>query len=251
MANFFAKDKAMKKPIIILALAAMFAAPAYAEEASPFKDKRAQDSYAIGAQTGRNLKKESFELNVDMLIQGLKDGISGDKLLMSDKELRAVMTHVQSEVHNTMVAARRTAGLRNKEESIKFLAENGKKDGVVTTASGLQYKIIKAGSGVKPTAGDTVALNYRGTLLDGTEFDASPDGKPSEMVVVQTVPGFKEALKLMPVGSKWQIAVPWNLGYGERGIGTQIGPYQSLLFDVELVAITKEGGPDKAGPAKK
>ena len=240
----------MKMKWIVLGLVAVLANQAYAEDAAAFKDKKDQDSYAIGAQTGRNLKKEGGDLNVDLLIRGLKDGLSGAPLLLSDKELRAVMTHVQSELHNAMVTNRRAAGQRNKEESLKYLAENAKKDGVVTAASGLQYKIIKAGDGRKPTAGDTVALNYRGMLLDGTEFDASPDGKPAEMLVVQTVPGFKEALKMMPVGSKWQLVVPWNLAYGERGIGSQIGSYQTLLFDVELVGITKEGGPDKAGPAK-
>jgi FKBP-type peptidyl-prolyl cis-trans isomerase len=159
------------------------------------------------------------------------------------------MSRVQQDLHKAMVTNRRALGERNKEEATKYLAENGKKPGVVTSATGLQYKVIKTGSGAKPAVGDTVLVNYRGSLLDGVEFDASEDGKPSQMVVAQTVQGFKEALQLMTVGSKWQLVVPSNIAYGERGTGAQVGPYQTLLFDVELVGI-KEPGAAKPEVAK-
>ena len=132
---------------------------------------------------------------------------------------------------------RRGLGERNKEEGAAYLAANGAQAGVVTTDSGLQYKVLKAGSGATPGLSSTVLVNYRGTLLNGFEFDASPAGKPAEIVLAQLTPGMREALLAMPVGSKWQLVVPANLGYGERGLGADIGPYQVLQFDLELVGI--------------
>ncbi len=237
MAIFYIKGLTMKLKWILSVLALCASAGALAGEVSPFKDQKEQDSYAIGAQTGRTLKKDNVEIDVEMLIRGLRDGLSGERMLVSEKELRSVMTRVQQELHKNMVLNRRALGERNKEEGTKFLAENGRKSGVTTTSTGLQYKVLKAGSGLKPMLNNTVSVNFRGTLIGGVEFDASAEGKPSQLVVAQMIPGFKEALQLMAVGSKWQIAIPANLAYGDRGTGTDVGPNQVLLFEVELLGI--------------
>jgi FKBP-type peptidyl-prolyl cis-trans isomerase FklB len=225
---------------LALVVGAMLAGTAMAEEPSPFKDRQQQDSYAIGAQTGRTLRKDNVQIDEKMLIRGLRDGLGGGKLLLSEKDLHVVMSHVQQELHKNMVLNRRALGERNREEGAKFLAENGKRTGVVTTESGLQYRILKAGTGARPFLNNTVLLNYRGTLIDGQEFDASPEDKPAELVVAQSVAGFKEAVQLMPVGSIWQVVLPANLAYGDRGTGTEVGPNQALLFDIELVGIKQQ-----------
>jgi FKBP-type peptidyl-prolyl cis-trans isomerase FklB len=228
----------MTRTFTLLMLTALVSVGALADEASPFKDRKQQESYAIGAQTGRTLRKDNVEIDTDMLIRGLKDGLGGERMLLSEKELRAVMSQVQQELHKNMVLNRRALGERNKEEGAKFLAEHAKQDGVVTTATGLQYQVLKAGSGgAKPLLTNTVTVNFRGTLINGFEFDATPDDKPAEMVVAQTITGFKEALQLMSVGAKWRIVLPASLAYGDRGSGTDIGPNQVLLFDLELVGI--------------
>lgn len=217
----------------------LLAGTAFADDAAAFKDKKQQESYAIGAQTARTLRRDNVDVDVEMLVQGIRDGLSDGKLQMSDKDLRGVMNHVQQDIHRNMVMNRRAAGERNKEQGATYLADNAKKPGVLSTASGLQYRIIKAGSGAKPTLGDTVLVNFRGTFPDGSEFDASDEGKPSAITVAQAIAGWKEALQLMPVGSHWQLAVPAHLAYGDRGAGANIGPNQVLLFDLDLVSIQK------------
>ncbi len=220
-----------------LMLAALMSAGALADDASPFKNRKEQESYAIGAQTGRTLKKDNVDIDAGMLIRGLKDGLGGEKLLLSENELRAVMSSVQQELHKNMVLNRRALGEKNREEGAQFLAGNGRKDEVATTATGLQYQILKAGNGRKPMLNNSVLVNYRGTLLNGYEFDASPAGKPALWVVAQTIAGLKEALQLMSEGSKLQVVVPANLAYGDRGTGVDVGPNQVLRFDIELVGI--------------
>ena len=208
-----------------------------AADAVRFSDFKDQQSYAIGAQTGRTLKKDNVEINVELLVRGLRDALAGEPLQMSEADLRAVMNHVQQDLHKNLVLNRRMAGERNLAAAVAYLADNGKQPGVVTTASGLQYRIIKAGSGRKPALIDTVAVNYRGTRPDGFEFEASQQGKPATIVVAQAIPGWKEALLQMPVGAHWQLMVPPNLAYSDRGSGADIGPNQLLLFDLELVDV--------------
>lgn len=229
----------MQMKCIAFAATLLFAGHALADEPSPFKDPKQQASYAIGAQTARTLRRDNVDVDVEMLVKGIRDGLSDGKLLMNDKDLRAVMNHVQQDIHRNMVMNRRAAGERNKEQGTAYLADNAKKPGVLTTATGLQYRIIKAGSGAKPTLGDTVLVNFRGTFLDGSEFDASEEGKPAAITVAQAIAGWKEALQLMPAGSHWQLAVPAHLAYADRGAGANIGPNQVLLFDLELVSIQK------------
>jgi FKBP-type peptidyl-prolyl cis-trans isomerase FklB len=167
----------------------------------------------------------------------MKSGLTGEKLLLSEKELRKVMNNFQAEVRQNAVLTKRQTLEDNKKKGEAFFAENKAKPGVITLPSGVQYKIIKAGKGNKPNDSDLVQVNYRGTLLDGTEFDATAPDHPVTLKASALIAGWKEALKLMPVGSKWQIYIPSQLAYGERGVGSDIGPNETLLFEVELVGI--------------
>jgi len=194
-------------------------------------------SYGVGVQVARSLKSQGLDINPDLLVQGLKDALSGQKLLMSDDELNNTMAALQQELAQKEAQAKAKEATDNKKAGDTFLADNAKKDGVVSLPSGLQYKIVKAGDGKKPTDADTVSCNYRGTLIDGTEFDKNQPGQPATFQVGTVIPGFKEGLKLMPVGSTWQFFIPAQLAYGERGAGNVIGPNTTLVFEVELVSI--------------
>lgn len=229
----------MRKSLLLPLLFACLAGPAFADDddAAVLKDRKAQESYAIGAQTARTLRKDHVEVDVELLVRGLRDGFGDDRLLMSEQDLKAVMSRVQQDVHKNMVIDRRAEADRNRVEGQQWLAEHAKQPGVQVTASGLQYRVLKAGTGPKPLPNSTVMVNYRGTLPNGSEFESSIAGKPSQMFVMQTIAGMREALQMMPVGSHWQLAVPAQLAYGERGTGTEIGPNQVVLFDVDLLGI--------------
>lgn len=209
-----------------------------AGEPQVLKTEKDKISYGIGADMARNFKRQEVDIDVDLIIQGLKDGMSGEKLLMSQKELRKTMNDFQSELRQKQAQTMRVASDANKKKGEAFLAENKAKDGVVALANGLQYQILKAGEGKKPTEADTVEVIYRGTLLDGTEFDGS-DGKPASFKVKGqgVIGGWTEALKLMPVGSKWKLFIPPPLAYGARGAGRDIGPNETIVFEIELVTI--------------
>lgn len=194
-------------------------------------------SYGIGVEIARNFKKQDIAIAPERLMQGLKDGLSGGKLQFPDKELRQATTTFQNEIRQKMVLTKRVAALDNKKRGEAFLAENQARDGVKTLPNGVQYRVVKAGDGAKPTEGDMVECRYRGTLLDGTEFDGTEGGKSAKLKVAALIPGWKEALKLMPAGSQWQLFIPPQLAYGERGVGSDIGPNETLLFDVELLAV--------------
>src|SRR6202008_1398185 len=173
-----------------------------------------------------------------ILLRGMKDALAGGKLLMSEDEARAAVMQVQNEVRQKQAEKAKEAGAANKKEGDEFLAANKAKEGVVTLPSGLQYKILTTGTGPKPAATDSVVCNYRGTLIDGKEFDSSyKRGQPATFPVNGVIKGWTEALQLMPVGSKWQLFIPPDLAYGERGAGADIGPNSTLIFDVELISI--------------
>lgn len=193
---------------------------------------------SIGTQVGGNLKKQSVEVDPNLVAQGMKDALSDAKPRLTQEEAQAVLTETQNEVRKEQQAKMQEASAKNKTEGETFLATNKSKEGVVTLPDGLQYKILKAGTGPKPTASDSVVCNYRGTLINSTEFDSSyKRGQPATFAVGQVIKGWTEALQLMPVGSKWQLFVPSSLAYAERGAGADIGPDATLIFEVELVSI--------------
>lgn len=209
------------------------------------KDKA---SYAIGMNIGKGMHQQSVDVDTAIFLRGLKDGLAGGKTLMTDEEAKAALMALQTEVRKKQEEVAKAQGEVNKKQGDAFLAANKAKEGVVTLPSGLQYKILQQGSGPKPTATDTVVCNYRGTLLDGKEFDSSyKRGQPATFPVGQVIKGWTEALQLMPVGSKWQLVLPPDLAYGERSAGPDITPNSTLVFEVELMSIK----PPAEKPAEK
>jgi FKBP-type peptidyl-prolyl cis-trans isomerase len=235
--------------------------PATAKSATTLtlKTQKEKFSYALGMKTGQRMAesftKQSVPFDPGILARGLKDGLSGGKTLMTDEEAQAAIKAVQEEVGKKQQAKMQEAGAANKKEGETFLAANKSKEGVVTLPSGLQYKILKEGTGPKPTASDTVECNYRGTFINGTEFDSSyKTGKSVSFPVSGVIKGWTEALQLMPVGSKWQLFIPSDLAYGDSG-RPGIEPSSTLTFEVELLSIvdkSKEKAPEQSkDPDKK
>jgi len=222
---------------------------AYAEEKAPakdqkeetnitFKDQKEKVSYIIGLDVGKRLKSQSIDVDSDIFMKGLKDALEDAKPAMTDEEIREVMTAFNQEMKKKHDEEVKKQAEKNKKEGEAFLEANKKKEGVVTLPSGLQYKIIKEGDGPTPKDNETVTVNYRGKLLDGTEFDSSyKRGQPATFSVKGVIPGWTEALQLMKVGSKWELFVPAKLAYGERGAGNVIGPDAALIFEVELLSV--------------
>jgi len=207
-------------------------------EQPPLMDLRAKASYAIGLSIGKSLKRDGVEPDLEALAQGLADATNGAKPSLTPAEIREAMEAFQRELAAKKAARRKELTAKNQKEGEAFLAANKKKEGVQTTASGLQYKVVREGTGKMPKVADTVKTHYRGTLLDGTVFDSSYDGgEPATFQVGGVIPGWTEALQLMKVGSKWQIFVPANLAYAERGSEPDIGPHATLVFDIELLEI--------------
>ncbi len=199
------------------------------------KDKA---SYAIGMNIGKGLHKDSVDVDPAILLRGLKDGMAGGKTLLTDDEAKSAMVAIQADLRKKQEAKMAVVGDANKKEGDEFLAQNKAKEGVVTLPSGLQYKILKEGTGPKPSASDSVVCNYKGTLIDNTEFDSSyKRGQPATFPVGQVIKGWTEVLQLMPVGSKWQVFVPSDLAYGPRAPGGTIGPNAALIFEIELLSI--------------
>jgi FKBP-type peptidyl-prolyl cis-trans isomerase FklB len=203
------------------------------------KTQKEKASYAIGLNIGKSMHKDSVDVDPNIVLRGMKDGLAGNKPLLTDDEARATMVALQTDLRKKQEEKMLVQGEDNKKEGETFLADNKTKDGVVTLPSGLQYKILKEGTGPKPAATDTVVCNYKGTLLDNTEFDSSyKRGQPATFPVSGVIKGWTEALQLMPVGSKWQLFIPSDLAYGARGgPGGGIGPNATLVFEVELMSI--------------
>jgi FKBP-type peptidyl-prolyl cis-trans isomerase len=195
-------------------------------------------SYALGMNLGANLHKQSVPVDPNLVMRGLKDALAGGKTALTDDQARAALMEVQTEMRKKQQEQLQQAGGANKKEGDAFLAANKSKDGVVALPSGLQYKTLTQGTGPKPTASDSVVCNYRGTLINGTEFDSSyKRGQPATFPVGGVIKGWTEALQLMPVGSKWQLFIPADLAYGERSPAPEIGPDSTLIFEVELLSI--------------
>lgn len=205
---------------------------------SPLKTKNEMISYSVGVEVARNVRLQGVELDADALVRGLRDTMAGEPLLLSEDEVRATLSAYQSEARRNQVHGVRIAAEENRKEGAAFLAQNKLKDGVIVLPSGLQYKVLKAGDGATATEANTVECNYRGTLLDGAEFQSTyRGGRPANLVVASAIPAWKEALTLMPAGSKWQLFVPPELAYGERGVGHDIGPNATLIYELELLAV--------------
>jgi UDP-GlcNAc:undecaprenyl-phosphate/decaprenyl-phosphate GlcNAc-1-phosphate transferase len=229
----------MRLQCVMVLAAILLADQVHAEEPMVLKTDKDKVNYGIGISVMRNFMQQGIEVDLDVVMRGMKDALAGNKLLMTEEDLRATMTAFQTELRLKQKQTARMAGEDNKKKGEAFLAENKKKEGVVTLPDGLQYKVLKAGDGRKPTEADTVECDYRGTLIDGTEFESTyRTGQPMTFKVRGgVIPGWKEALMLMPSGSKWQLFIPPQLAYGERGSGSLIGPNATLIFEVELLAI--------------
>jgi FKBP-type peptidyl-prolyl cis-trans isomerase FklB len=231
-----AKSPAAKSP----ATSATKPKPATTTSKAPLTLKTDKDkaSYAIGMNIGKSLHRDSVDVDPNIIARGLKDALAGGKTLLTDDEAKAAMIAMQTELRKQQQAKMEATSESNKKEGEAFLASNKTQEGVVTLPDGLQYKVLKEGTGPKPQTNDSVVCNYRGTLLDKTEFDSSyKRGQPATFRVGQVIKGWNEALQLMPVGSKWQLFIPSDLAYGPRGAGGVIGPNATLVFEVELLSI--------------
>jgi len=219
--------------------------------AAPLTTQKQKGSYAIGLRIGGGLQKDGVELDAASLSRGIRDGLAGSKPLLTDQEAQAALTVMATEVRAKQQAKLEVISAANKKVGDAFLAENKDKEGVVTLPSGLQYKILKAGTGPKPSAEDSVVCDYRGTLIDGKEFDSSyKRGKPLTIPVSGVIKGWTEAMLLMPVGSKWQLYLPADLGYGNQAMGPDIQPGSTLIFEVELHSIEPKAEAPKADAPK-
>jgi FKBP-type peptidyl-prolyl cis-trans isomerase len=228
-------------------------APAATPNIPGLPTKKDQVSYAIGMNVGKGLHRESIDVDPNVILQGLKDAMSGAKPMMTDEQAQQTLTQLQSEVREQEEVKRKQQAVTNQQAGEKFLAENKTKPGVIALPSGLQYKIIKQGTGPKPTITDVVTCNYKGTLIDGKEFDSSyKRGEPATFPVRGVIKGWTEALQLMPVGSKFELYLPPDLAYGEHGAGADIGPNETLVFEVELLSIKPaESGQPSGEPTAK
>jgi FKBP-type peptidyl-prolyl cis-trans isomerase FklB len=204
------------------------------EKPMPLKDLKDKASYSIGLNIGRNFKKQNVDLNPDALLAGVKDALGAKKPLLTEQEVQEVMKTWSKDISEKQ----ESMAQKNQGDGEKFLAENKKKEGVKTTASGLQYKVLKDGTGPQPKEVDTVTVDYRGTLIDGTEFDSSyKRGQAATFPLNGVIKGWTEGLQLMKTGSKYQFFIPADLAYGKRAMGPDIAPNSTLIFEVELKSV--------------
>jgi len=223
--------------ITLLSIASLFGV-CHAEEKLQLKEQKDKESYSLGYQFGQNLKGQGVDLNLEVYASGIRDALGGNESQMSQEEIRATIMDLQKRVMAAQQKVLKEKAAKNLEEGKKFLVENQKKEGIKTLPSGLQYKVLAEGSGKMPKAENTVTVNYKGNLIDGTEFDSSyKRGQPATFQVKGVIKGWTEALQLMKEGSKWQLFIPPELAYGERGAGSTIPPNSTLIFEVELLTI--------------
>jgi FKBP-type peptidyl-prolyl cis-trans isomerase FklB len=226
--------------IAVLTLASL----SFGQDKPQLKDLKDKVSYSVGLNVGTNFKKQGQDLNPDALLAGVKDALSGKTPALTENELKDTMEAWSKQMEDKQ----KVAGEKNAADATKFLAENKKKDGVKTTASGLQYKAVKEGTGAQPKETDTVTVNYRGTLINGTEFDSSyKRGEPATFPVNGVIKGWTEALQLMKTGAKYQLCIPADLAYGARAVGPDITPNSALIFEVELLEVKPAAA--SAGPS--
>ncbi len=219
-----------------------FASPVGAEQNLILKDQKDRISYSYGVDTATKLKNLPVRVDLDLFIKGVKDGLSGGKLVMTEKEISETLMGLQKETTAKAEEEKKPLAQKNKKEGEAFLAENKKKEGVITLPSGLQYKVLKEGTGKTPTDTNWVRVNFHGTLIDGTVFEDTNKsfGQPVSFAVKGMFPGWAEGLKLMKEGAKWQLFIPSDLAFGERGAGTLIGPNATLIIEVELISVQEK-----------
>ncbi len=219
--------------VVVLALLAQ---TALAAERPVLKTEQDRLSYAIGLEVARNFKKNDVQFDPNMVVNGMNDGLSGERPLLNEKEFRRIIGDFQNTVRQKMVANRQAQVFENRKRAALFLDTNKSKEGVQVLASGIQYKVLGAGTGPRPGEADSVVFNFRGTLLDGTQFDGTEPGKPANVKLYDLFNGFKAVLTQMPAGSHWIAWIPPHLGYGERGVGNDVGPNELLVMDIELIS---------------
>lgn len=228
----------MRSLLAVLVCMVLAASPVLAKGKHELKTDKQKLSYALGMNMGNSLKQNAIEVDIETLVKGIKDTLAGGEMLMTEQDARETIMALQKELQAKQQAHAKAAGEKNKKAGEAFLAANKSKEGVKTLPSGLQYKIITEGKGSSPKASDIVTVQYRGTLIDGTEFDSSyKRGQAATFPVGGVIKGWTEALQMMKEGSKWQLFIPADLAYGENGAGNVIGPNAVLVFDVELVSI--------------
>jgi FKBP-type peptidyl-prolyl cis-trans isomerase FklB len=210
----------------------------YGAEKPELKDQKDKESYSLGYQFGTSMKMQGVDINLDVYTAAIRDALAGNKPQMSAEEMQSTVMGIRQRTAAAQQKAMKEQGEKNLAEGKAFLAENAKKQGVKTLPSGLQYKILSAGKGKTPKKSDTVTVHYRGTLIDGSEFDSSVSrGQPATFKVDGVIPGWTEALQLMKESDKWQLFIPAALAYGERGAPPRIPPQSTLIFEVELISV--------------
>ncbi len=231
----------MKSQLIVIIAVSLFTAQVHAEEPAALKTQKDKSSYSIGLEIGAGMKDQKLDVDPNLVVAGFRDGFSGKKGLLTAEEARKVMEVFEKDLEARMAKESEQLPAKNKKEGEAFLAENKKKEGVKTLPSGLQYKVIREGTGLIPKLDDKVSTHYRGTLIDGTEFDSSyKRNAPTSFGLRQVIKGWQEALQLMKVGSKWQLFIPSELAYSNQGAGRTIAPNATLIFELELLAIEKQ-----------
>jgi FKBP-type peptidyl-prolyl cis-trans isomerase FklB len=226
------------KTIAVIIVCALLATAGSAQTKNPLKTTKDTVSYGIGLEIGKNFKRQEVSISVDAFMRGIKDGMGSGPSAIPDVALQSCMESFGKEMMAKQAAKSRAVGDANRKAGETYLSANKKKEGVVVLPDGIQYRIIKAGSGEKPSADKTVVCHYRGTLVDGKEFDSSYSrGEPAEFPIANVIKGWQEILVLMPVGSKWEVVIPSELAYGEQARGDVIGPNSTLVFEIELLSI--------------
>jgi FKBP-type peptidyl-prolyl cis-trans isomerase FklB len=233
----------------ILFAAVLLASTGFAQNVTELKDDKEKVSYSIGLDIGNTFKRQNMDINVDVLLAGMRDALAGKTPLLNEEQVKETMTAYSKTLMEAQANKAKEAGKKNGEIGQKFLEENKTKEGVKTTASGLQYKVLKEGSGTPPKETDMVETHYRGTLISGKEFDSSyKRNEPTTFPVNRVIKGWTEALQLMKPGSKYQLFIPAELAYGERGAGGDIGPNETLIFEVELLSVKPQPEASAANP---
>jgi len=231
----------MKAWIICILGLTLLSGVCAAQEAPTLEDEKERINYSVGYQVGGDFKRQGLEIDPEVMLRGMQDAFAEKEPLMTPKEMRSTLVELKKRITAGQKEQQREAAEKNLTEGRAFLAENGKKEGVTTLPSGLQYRVLAAGKGEAPKATDTVTAHYRGTLIDGTEFDSSYHrDQPATFRADRVIEGWKEALQMMKPGAKYELFIPPELAYGQRGLGSLVGPNSTLIFEVELISVQPE-----------